>query len=121
MVAWRLGKANLSDAYARFKDGQLYMMKAHIARYESARDGHEPERERRLLLHRRELDRLAVKVRERGLTLVPVELYFKQGRAKVALALARGKRQFDKRSSIAERENERRLRRVTKRRQRRSL
>ncbi len=112
----RDGRANLVDAYARLKNGELFMMKAHIAPYDPARENHEPVRERKLLLHRRELDRLSGKLRERGFTLIPYELYFKQGRVKVTLALARGKKQYDKRESVAKRDSDRRLRAVTKRR-----
>ena len=113
----RAGKANLKDAYARLQKGELFLMKAHIAPYEQAnRQNHEPERERKLLLNRREIHRLQGKVRERGFTLIPLEIYFRKGRAKLTLALARGKRRFDKREAIAKRETERRLRRVVKRR-----
>jgi SsrA-binding protein len=113
----RAGKAHLSDAYGRIKDGELWLVKAHIAPYEQAnRQNHEPERDRKLLLHRREIDRLSGKIRERGYTLVPTRLYFKGGRAKVALSLARGKKHHDKRQAVAERESKRQLQRTMKRR-----
>ncbi|MFQ5514674.1 MAG: SsrA-binding protein SmpB [Myxococcota bacterium] len=116
----RAGRANLKDAYARVRDREIYLVKAHIAPYEQAnRENHEPERDRKLLLHRREIDRLRVKVRERGYTLVPLELYFRAGRAKVTLALARGKKHYDKREAVAKRDADRRMARVLRRRQRR--
>lgn len=116
----RAGAASLSEAYARVREGQVYLCQAHIAPYDPAsRDNHDALRERRLLLHRREIDKLAGRVKERGMTLVPLELYFKEGRAKVRVALARGKRTYDKREGIARREAERRIRRATKLRHRR--
>ena len=91
-------------------------MNAHISPYEQAgRENPEPRRERKLLLHRREIARLDGKVREKGLTLVPLRLYFKGGRAKVELALVRGKREYDKRETIRKREEDRSLRRVMRR------
>jgi len=113
----RAGKAHLNDAYGRIKGGELYLMKAHIAPYEQAnRENHEPERERKLLLHRREIDRIGGKIRERGFTLVAIQLYFSGGRAKVELALARGKKLHDKRQAVADRETRRDLERAMKRR-----
>ncbi len=118
--ALRAGAASLSEAFARVRNGQVFLCNAHIAPYDPAsRDNHLPERERRLLLHRREIDKLAGRVKERGMTLIPLELYFKDGRAKVTIALARGKRFYDKREDIAKREAERRIRRATKLRHRR--
>ncbi len=115
----RAGKANLKSAYARVDKGELFLMKAHIAPYEPAtRQNHEPERARKLLLNRREINRMGGKVRERGFTLIPLDIYFRKGRAKLTLALARGKRRFDKREAIAKRETERRLRRVVRRKAR---
>ena len=116
----RAGKANLSDAYVRIHKGEAFLAKVHIAPYDPAnRENHDPERERKLLLHRREIDRLGGKVRERGYTLVPLEMYFVGGHAKVKIALAKGKRLYDKREAIAKRETERRLRRILKRKARR--
>ena len=116
----REGRAHLSDAYGRIKSGELYLLKVHIAPYEQAHAlNHEPTRERKLLVHRREIRRLRIKLRERGLTLVPLQMYFSNGRAKVELALARGKKLHDKRQAIARRETDRRLRRVTRRKLRR--
>jgi SsrA-binding protein len=102
----RDGRANLKDSFARVDRGEAVLVNAHISPYDpAARDGHEPTRSRKLLLHRREIDRLAGKVKEKGLTLVPLRLYFNaRGRAKVELGLARGKRQYDKRQAIKERE-----------------
>ncbi len=112
----RAGKAHLNDAYGRIKKGELYLVNGHIAPYEQAsRQNHEPERERKLLLHRREIDRIGGKIRERGYTLVPTLLYFKGGRAKIEMALARGKKHHDKRQAVAERESKRHLERVMKR------
>lgn len=117
----RAGAAHLRDSYARIREGELYLVKAHIAPYEQAnRQNHDPDRERKLLLHRRELDRLAGKVRERGFTLIPLEIYFQDGWAKVTLALARGKRVHDRRQDIARREAEARMRRVRGRRLKRA-
>jgi len=109
----RAGKASLGDAYAEIRRGELYLLNAHIGAYEQAgRANTAPLRERKLLLHRYEISRLAGRVVERGLTLVPLQLYFKDGRAKVELALARGKRRYDKRQAIRKRENDRDLKRV---------
>lgn len=112
----RAGKAHLNDAYGRIRKGELFLINAHIAPYEQAnRQNHEPERDRKLLLHRREIDRIGGRIRERGYTLVPIRLYFKGGRAKVELALARGKKHHDKRQAVAERESKRQVERAMKR------
>ncbi|MCP4004783.1 MAG: SsrA-binding protein SmpB [bacterium] len=112
----REGKANLSDSYGRIKGGEAFLVKAHIEPYKQATHrNHEPERERKLLLNRREIHRLGGKLRERGFTLVPIEMYFKGGRAKVLLGLGRGKKLYDKRRTIAKRESDKRLQRLTKR------
>ena len=113
--ALREGRANLTDAYARPRNGELYLLKAHISPYERARDNHEPERERKLLLHKREIRRITTKLRERGYTLIPLELYWSGSHAKVTLGLARGKRSYDKRHAIAKRESERGMQRALKR------
>jgi SsrA-binding protein len=111
----REGRASLQRAYADVRDGELWLVGAHIGSYEQGNIwSHEPDRERKLLLHRREIDSLAGKVRERGLTLVPTRLYFKDGRAKVELALARGKDVRDKRRDIAKREADRQIERAFK-------
>jgi SsrA-binding protein len=106
--ALREGKAQLKDAYATVDDGEVWLHNMHIPPYKpAARENHEPERARKLLLHRRQIDRLLGEVAQRGLTLVPTRIYFKDGRAKVELALAQGKDRFDKRQSIRERETRR--------------
>jgi SsrA-binding protein len=112
----RAGRANLSEAYAIVRRGEVYLVGAHISPYEQAsRDNPEPTRERKLLMHRAEINRLVGKVKERGLTLVPLRLYFKNGRAKVEIALARGKRAHDKRETIRRRETDRELARAKRR------
>jgi SsrA-binding protein len=113
----RSGRVSLGDAYVRPEHGELWLLNAHIARYEaSSYMSHEPTRPRKLLLHRKEIDNLASKVAEKGLTLVPTRLYIKGSIAKVEVALARGKRLYDKRESISRREVERELARATKNR-----
>ncbi len=109
----RAGHANLKDSYAEVRGGELWLENAHIAPYGFARDGgHEPERTRKLLMHRREIDRIAGSLAESGLTLVPLSLYFSDGRAKVELALARGRRTYDKRRAIRDREQAREMQRA---------
>ena len=111
----RDGRASLQQAYADVRDGQAWLIGAHISVYEQAnRENHDPDRDRKLLLHRKELDSLAGKVHERGFTLVPTKLYFRDGRAKVELALARGKELRDKRRDIAKREAQRDMERALK-------
>src|SRR5213080_3155180 len=111
----RQGRVSLQQAYADVRDGEAWLVGAHIDTYDQAGiQNHEPERDRKLLLHRRELDSLYGKVREKGLTLVPTRLYFKNGRAKVELAFARGKEQRDKRSDIAKRDADRQIERALK-------
>jgi len=112
----RAGKAQLKDSYGRINRGEVWLVNAHISEYAAAAQfGHEPTRSRKLLLHRREIDRLAGKVKERGLALIPLRLYFKHGRAKVELGLARGKKLYDKRASIKERETRREMDRAIRR------
>jgi len=113
----RAGRVNLGDAYVRPEGGELWLLNAHIARYEAGSySSHEPTRPRKLLLHRKEIDALTSKVSEKGLTLVPVRLYIKGSMAKVEVALAKGKRLYDKRESIIRRETEREMGRAIKRR-----
>jgi len=113
----RAGRAQLKDGYAALQDGELWLYGVHIAPYPQAnRNNHEPTRPRKLLARRRELDRLAGRLQERGLTLVPTRIYFKGPRAKVELALARGKSNFDKRQAIKERESRREIERALARR-----
>jgi SsrA-binding protein len=115
----RQGHAVLQRAYADARDGELWLVGLHIPPYEQASvQPHEPDRDRKLLLHRRQIEQLSSKAAERGLTLVPTRLYFKDGRAKVELALARGKEGRDKRRDIAERESKRRIERELKARRR---
>jgi SsrA-binding protein len=115
----RAGRVNLSDGYIQPRDGELWLLNVHIAPYDPAgRYGHEARRPRKLLLHRREIDRLTARVHERGYTIVPVRLYLKEGRAKVEIALARGKRKYDKRQAIAKRTAERDIDRALKERSR---
>jgi len=111
----RDGRASLQQAYADVRDGEAWLVGAHISIYEQENiQNHEPDRDRKLLLHRKELDSLAGKVRERGLTLVPTKLYFRDGRAKVELALARGKELRDKRRDVAARDARREIERELK-------
>lgn len=110
----RDGKANLVDSYAQIRHGEAFLINAHISPYAGANQfNHEPTRTRKLLLHGREIERLTGKTKERGLTLIPLKLYFKGGRAKIELGLARGKKLYDKRETlrrkVAEREVERSL------------
>ena len=114
----RAGLATLTDGFAFVKGGELFLRGVHIPHYaNAARENVEPDRERKLLLHRREIERLASKVAERGLTLVPLSLYWKNGRAKVELALVRGRKTHDKRQVVKKREHDREMDRA--RRQRR--
>lgn len=106
----REGGVQMKDAYADIKDGEVWLRNLHIAPYKHAGlDNHEPERPRKLLLNRREIDRIVGKLNERGYSLVPTRIYFKDGRAKVELALGRGKDQGDKRQAIKEREMKREI------------
>ena len=108
----RDGQADLSDAYAEFVGHELWLVKAHIAEYVNAGYmTHVPKRSRKLLMHREELHRLEVKLAERGYTIVPLAIYFKKGKAKVELGLARGKKKTDRRESIRQRDEERSRRR----------
>jgi SsrA-binding protein len=113
--AIRAGRANLSDSYVRIKDGEAYLVNCHIGQYENAGpDGHVPLRERKLLMHRGEIDRLGGKVREAGYTLVVTKLYFKDGRVKAEVALAKGKKAHDKRATVREREAKKEVARAMK-------
>jgi len=108
--ALREGGAQMKDAYATIERGEVWLHNLHIPPYAPATSrNHDPERDRKLLLHRREIDKLVGSIRERGLTLVPTRIYFKDGRAKAELALARGKDRFDKRQAIKDREVKRDL------------
>ncbi len=113
----RAGRVNIRDSYARPENGELWLMNAHIAAYEAAsRFGHEPNRPRKLLLHRNQINELTAQVSQKGLTVVPLKLYIKKGTAKLELGVARGKRLHDKRETIARRETEREIERAMKRR-----
>ena len=104
----RNGSATLKDGYANIRDGELWLHNVHIPPYGPAsRENHEPERPRKLLAHRREIERLTGQINERGLTLVPTRIYFSGPRAKIEIALARGKDRFDKREAIKERDQRR--------------
>jgi len=111
----RDGRASLQQAYADLRDGEAWLVGAHISVYEQGNiANHDPDRDRKLLLHRKEAESLAGKVAQRGLTLVPTKMYFKNGRAKVELALAKGKEVRDKRRDIAKREADRQMERALK-------
>lgn len=112
----RAGQMELKDSYGDIRRGEAYLVNAHIAPYDYAYEGgHDPERPRKLLLHRRQIDRLAGALAEKGLTIVPLRVYFRDGNAKVELALARGKRTVDKRRSLRDREHQREMERATRR------
>ncbi len=113
----RDGRVNLRGSYVQAKDDELWLIDAHIAPYELAgRQGHEPKRPRKLLMHRREIDRLQSKAQEKGYTIVPLRLYLKNGWAKVEIALVKGKKLYDKRRLIREREARREAERALARR-----
>ncbi len=115
----RAGKVNLSDAYAKPENGELWLHNSHIASYDAASyNTHEPVRPRKLLLHRKEIDTLTSKVVQKGLTLVPLKLYIKHGLAKLELGVARGKKVYDKRETIARRDADREVERAMKYRRR---
>ncbi|MCL6612593.1 MAG: SsrA-binding protein SmpB [Peptococcaceae bacterium] len=111
----RAGKANLQDSFARVENGELLLYNMHISPYDQGnRFNHEPKRARRLLMHKQEVLRLLGKVREKGFSLIPLRVYFKNGWAKVELALARGKKLYDRREDIAERDARREMERARK-------
>lgn len=111
----RQGRANLKDAYGRIKKGEVYVHQMHISPYPFAYyDNHEPLRVRKLLLHKHEIKKLYGKMNERGYALIPLRLYFRDGKVKLLLALARGKKKYDKRESIRQREEKRNLDRQRK-------
>jgi SsrA-binding protein len=111
----RGGLVNFKDAYATVRNGEMWLLGCHISPYSHGTDAnHDPERDRKLLLHGREIARLEGKVAERGLTLIPLRLYFKNGRAKLELGLGRGKKLHDKRSALREREVRREMDRAAR-------
>ncbi len=115
----RAGQVNLRDSYAVVKDGEAYLLNVHISPYDPAsRQNVDPYRTRKLLLHRQEINRLMGRVQEKGLTIVPLRMYLKKNRAKLEIALVRGKRQYDKREAIARRESDREIQRALKERAR---
>ncbi len=111
----RNGKVNLGDSYGAIKNGEMFLLQAHIASYQPAHYAdHDPMRPRKLLLHKLEINKLVGKIKEKGLTLVPLKMYFKEGLVKLEMALGKSKKTVDKRESIKQRENDRDLRRVMK-------
>jgi len=111
----RAGQVNFKDSYATVKHDEMWLLGCHIPTYSHGTDAnHDPERDRKLLLHRKEITRLVGKVAERGLTVVPLKLYFKDGRAKIEIGLARGKKLHDKRATLRERESRREMDKATK-------
>ena len=115
--AMRQGKANLQESFARIEDDEVWLYRCHISPYDFGnRFNHDPLRKRRLLLHRRQINKLKAQTQEKGLSLIPLKLYFKGNWAKIDLALARGKQLYDKRQSVAKRENDRQIERIIKQR-----
>ena len=115
----RAGRVSLQEGFVLFEEGEAWLVNVHIAQYDAAsRQNHEPRRKRKLLLHRREIDRLQSRTREKGYTVIPTKLYLKDGRAKVEIALVRGKKQYDKRQTIAKRDSKRQVERAIKERHR---
>lgn len=115
----RAGKMSLQDAYAKPENGELWLFNSHIASYDAASyNTHQPTRPRKLLLHKKEADRLTGRVKQRGLTLVPLKLYIKHGIAKIELGVGKGKKIYDKRETIMRRETEREMDRALKLRRR---
>lgn len=111
----REGRANLKDSYAKIKRGEAFLYGMHISPYpHAAYNNHDPERVRKLLLHKREILRLGSKTKEKGYSLVPLKVYFRKGKAKVELALAKGKKAYDKRETIKRKEETRQLERLRK-------
>ena len=109
----RLGKANLKDAFCRIKDGEVFVNNLHISPYEFGnRENHDPTRVRKLLLNRAEIDKMTRKVEERGFSLIPTKLYFKEGRVKMEIGLARGKKLHDKRETLKGKEADREMARA---------
>lgn len=112
----REGRVNLKDSFARIKNGEIFLLNVHISPYERA-DGfaqHDPERTRKLLLHKREIEKLIGKTRQKGYTIVPTKLYFKRGKVKVEIGLARGKHNYDKRATLKQKEADREVSRAFK-------
>jgi len=111
----REGRANLKDSYAIIKDGEIFLLNCHISPYSHGNmQNHDPERTRKLLLHKKEINKLWGKTGQQGFTLIPLKIYFKDGKAKVVLGVAKGKRHYEKRASIKEREAKREIERHLK-------
>lgn len=111
----RDGRANLKDSYAIIKDGEIFLLNCHISPYSHGNmQNHDPERTRKLLLHKKEINKLWSKTGQQGFTLIPLKIYFKDGKAKVVLGVAKGKRHYEKRASIKEREAKREIERHLK-------
>jgi SsrA-binding protein len=109
----RAGKVQLRESYVDVRDGQAYLLNAHISAYDpAARDNHDPLRARRLLLHKKEIAKLLEKTQQKGYTIIPTKMYLAKGRAKLEIALAKGKRDYDKRQVIAERDSQREIARA---------
>ena len=114
----RAGRISIKEAYVRTDGNEAWLVDCHIAPYDPAsRQNHEPRRERKLLLHRKEIDKLWDEVRQKGVTIVPLRVYLKNGRAKLEIALAKGKRKYDKRQAVAKRDAEREIERALRNRQ----
>jgi SsrA-binding protein len=112
----RAGRANLQDSYVTIRDGEAWLVNSHVSPYKQASDeNHEPKRDRKLLLHRKQIARLAGQVQAKGYTIVPLRLYLKNNRAKVEIALAKGKKLYDKRDDLAKRQAERDIQRALRR------
>ena len=115
----RAGQVSIQEGFVLFEGGEAWLANVHIAQYDPAsQQNHDPRRQRKLLLHRRQIDRLESRAREKGYTVIPTKLYLKDGRAKVEIALARGKKLYDKRQAIAERDSKRQMDRALKERYR---
>ena len=113
----RAGRVSLQEGFVLFEDGEAWLVNVHIAQYDPASSqNHEPRRRRKLLLHRREIDRLRGQAQEKGYTVVPTKLYLKEGRAKIEIALARGKKLYDKRQAMVQRDSKRQIERAIKER-----
>ena len=111
----RAGQVNLRESYVQQERGEMWLVNAHVALYDPAsRDNHDPLRPRKLLLHKKEIARLTEKIQQKGLTIVPLRMYLADGRAKLEIALAKGKKQYDKRETIAKRDSEREMERAVK-------
>jgi SsrA-binding protein len=113
----RDGRANLKDGYGLIKDGEAWLVGVHIAPYTFAREGgHQPDRTRKLLLHKREIERLGAQIAEKGYTLIPMRMYFKEGKAKIELGLGKGKSRFDKRETLKRKQADREMQRAMRHR-----